>query len=375
MRTAFKNFLTGRTKILLIILLPVIAAGLYYRHWVIYIAHLASHQYTALFNRVELSEADLKPRGRRKADLIAEARSYGSRIFGLESSNSFTEYVDLQRDTLGYNLTIAYRLQLKPVKFSFPLIGSFSYIGFFDAGLKDRWARRFKEKNYDVHESQIGAYSTLGWFDDPVYSTYLEFSDFRLVTIVLHEMAHEKLFFTDDTAVSESLASFIDQKAAVSFYKTVKGREISQRSKDRFNSEINSFNKTMNRTRQRLEKIFADSALTDAEKTRKKQLAYQKLQKELRADASEYRLLHAPQRLSEMTQLNNAVFLQYSRYNPGSDNGLDLIWQSCRRTEAPFRCYFSELEKLKSCPSETRYLLLKQQIRLPELIEKCGQTG
>lgn len=181
-----------------------------------YYAHLAKGQYQLLSQREKISaivadpSRDEKLRSRLKR--VAAARAWAIQALGLPDNGSYTLYADLGRPYVVWNVFAAPEFSLEPVQHCFLVVGCLAYRGYFDeAGAKAKSAELAAAGN-DVYVSGIPAYSTLGWFDDPVLSSMMRWDDEMLIGTVFHELAHQKLYVKNDTAFNESFASFVEEE-------------------------------------------------------------------------------------------------------------------------------------------------------------------
>lgn len=154
---------------------------------------------------------------RQKLILVRDARQYAISL-GLNPGNSFTKYARVDREYLSWLV-----LGSRPDKFElfmwwFPIVGSVPYKGYFEKEDADAEALRLERKGFETWVRGSEAFSSLGWFDDPVLSTTLKNSPPDIVNTVLHESFHTTLWVADQVAFNESLANFIGCQAATAFF-------------------------------------------------------------------------------------------------------------------------------------------------------------
>ena len=142
----------------------------------------------------------------RKLALVLKARRFASRDLGLPDNGSYRSYVALDRPFVVWSVFATPRLSLQPVKWCYPLIGCVSYRGYFSKQAADAFAAGLAHKGDDVYVGGVAAYSTLGWFDDPVLSSMLRWDDTRIAQVIFHELAHQELYVKGDTAFDEAFA-------------------------------------------------------------------------------------------------------------------------------------------------------------------------
>jgi predicted aminopeptidase len=146
------------------------------------------------------------PATRAKLALAADARRFATTALALPDNPSYLRYTDLGRPFVVWNVFAAPALSLEPVRSCFPVVGCLDYRGYFREHRAREHARDLAAAGNDVYVGGVAAYSTLGWFADPLLSTMLAWDDRRLVTTIFHELAHQQVYVRDDTTFNESFA-------------------------------------------------------------------------------------------------------------------------------------------------------------------------
>ena len=149
---------------------------------------------------------------RERLGKVLDARAFATQHLGLPDNDSYTEYADLKRPYVVWNVFATPELSLKPIEHCFLFVGCLAYRGYFDQQQAQEKADELKLLGNDVYVGGIPAYSTLGWFDDPVINTMMNWSDAVLISTVFHELAHQQLYIKDDTVFNESFANFVGEE-------------------------------------------------------------------------------------------------------------------------------------------------------------------
>jgi predicted aminopeptidase len=152
-----------------------------------------------------------------KLELIVKARDYAANTIGLDAGNSYTTFYDTAGDPLAFNLSAAARDRLEAKTWTFPVIGQVPYLAFFDESYMQLVEALLKLEGYDTYTYELDAYSTLGFFDDPVRSTMLRRNKLSLADTIIHELLHNTIYRPNDTEFNESLATFVGRRGAVAF--------------------------------------------------------------------------------------------------------------------------------------------------------------
>ncbi len=159
-----------------------------------------------------LEDPHTDPRLAARLRLALQARRFASQELGLPDNRSYTGYVQLDRDYVVWNVFAAPRFSVQAVPQCFPIAGCVAYRGWFSERAAEADAARWRRRGDDVWVGGVPAYSTLGWFADPVLSSMLRWDDDELAGTIFHELAHQLIYVKGDSALNESFASFVQRQ-------------------------------------------------------------------------------------------------------------------------------------------------------------------
>ena len=145
--------------------------------------------------------------------IILEILTFADQQLQLPVGGNFSHYVEIDRPFVVWNVFAAGELSFEPRTWCYPIVGCASYRGYFDQSKADAYAKKLRGDGGDIYVGGISAYSTLGWVDDPVLSTFVWRNDKQLPALIFHELAHRILYVSGDTEFNESFASAVERIA------------------------------------------------------------------------------------------------------------------------------------------------------------------
>jgi predicted aminopeptidase len=146
----------------------------------------------------------------RRLTYALTARAYASHELALPDNRSYRRYADLQRPYVTWTVHATPELSLKPLHWCFPVAGCVDYRGYFSERDAQDFATRLRQDGHDVYVAGVDAYSTLGWFSDPLPSPVLRRSDVEVAGVIFHELAHQELYLRGDSTFNESFATTVE---------------------------------------------------------------------------------------------------------------------------------------------------------------------
>ena len=252
---------------------------------------------------------------RRRLILARELREFASRRLALPDNGSYRSYVDVGRRQVAYNVFAAPRLSLRAKTWCFPLLGCVAYRGYFSEQAARDYAAGLERQGYDVFVGGVPAYSTLGWFDDPLLSTFLGWSPGRLAELMFHELAHQQLYIADDTAFNESFATAVGQLGAELWLADKPLQQQVYRQRRRYRKQ---FAELVLASKQKLAQLYASGLPIQEQRVAKDRLFDELRQGYERLKDSEWQGYSGYDRwfASELNNAKLAAFSSYSRYVP-----------------------------------------------------------
>lgn len=215
---------------------------------------------------------------RERLQLVQKIRSYASSELRLPDNGSYTRYSDLKRPFVLWNIFATPELSLKLLSWCFPFAGCVSYRGYYDQAEAEAYAAQLRADGYEVYVAGIPAYSTLGWFDDPVLSSFIHYNEGELARLVFHELAHQVLYLQGDSTFNESFATAVEE-IGVRRWLQARGDRRQIEAYEVHVKRRSQFLDLLRKHRAALEKVYAGDG-SDDEKRAGKQKVFEALQAE-----------------------------------------------------------------------------------------------
>ncbi len=161
---------------------------------------------------------------RRQLELVTELRKFAKNKLSLDVGKAYSKYKHLDRSTAVWVVYAAPRFSTKLETWRYPIVGEYQSKGFFSKPMAKEYSDKLHSQGFDVYVGEAIAYSTLGWFSDPLLSTFLNGSDEELAEILFHELAHRTYYLKGDTTFNESFATAFSQNS-IQLWLKEKGKE------------------------------------------------------------------------------------------------------------------------------------------------------
>lgn len=215
-----------------------------------------------------ITNPNTDPTLRQKLRTIENIRQFATDHLALPGHSSYGRYADLGRDHVVWVLHAAEEFSLKPKTWRYPLLGDLDYRGYFKKEDTLALVTQLRGQGYDVHSGGVTAYSTLGWFHDPVLNTFVRDADTDLAELLFHELTHRRLFRRGQTMFNESMANAIAEEG-VKRWLAHQGRTTELKNYEARLVRRMQFYQQIDTTRKRLDALY-QSSIPDPEKRRRK---------------------------------------------------------------------------------------------------------
>jgi predicted aminopeptidase len=247
-----------------------------------YYSQAISGQYEILVSEMPIrnlvADPATPPKLKLKLEQALKLLEFASHELHLPAEGNYRKYVDLHRPYVVWNVNVAPALSLRPKTWWFPVVGSASYRGYFKEEAAQNYGRLWEKKGWDVYIDGVQAYSTLGWFHDPLLNTYIYESEASLADLIFHELAHQRLYVAGDTDFNEAFAMTV-AGAGVRRWFEASHDTNSYQSYQRNLAHERDFVDLIMAARGQLEAVYANPNLTGAVKLQRKTELVQELRR------------------------------------------------------------------------------------------------
>lgn len=258
------------------------------------------------------------PRIRALLTEVPKVKAFGER-FGMKPTRNYETYVKLDRDAVVYVVSACHPLRFEPREWKFPIVGGFPYLGFYSREGAEEYAAKLRAENLDVDVRGASAYSTLGWFRDPILSTMIpegEGAAGDLIEVVLHESLHATVYVNHQAFFNESLASFVSEALTPVYLEETRGKGSAE--EKRYLADLDwqrKYYARMHDAYEALDRVYR-SGEPDSAKLAKKEEVIEKLRADVKWRAGR--------------PLNNATLIGFREYG-GNRDTFDRLFDRCGR--------------------------------------------
>nr|BFD58530.1 aminopeptidase [Bdellovibrio sp. CKG001] len=320
-------------------------------------------QMKLLGSRVPLNEAledpNLDEAKKRKLRLAEEARVFAERELHLATSKNYTAYVELGRPYVTYVVSAAPKWELKHYQWSYPFMGKMPYKGFFNEADAVEEERSLQQEGLDTYMRGVSAYSTLGWFNDPILSSMLRYDDYDLVNTIIHETVHATLYIKHAADFNERLATFLGNKGAELFYLKKEGADSKTLKQIQLENEDNKLFSTFISSELKLLEQWYKELPPDERKEEKRSERIREIQKKFAAEVIPQLKTDNYKKFGE-ARLNNARLLVYKTYLQDLSD-FESLYNLVGQDYSKFIESCRSLEKTQDPASALKAILAKMQ--------------
>jgi predicted aminopeptidase len=300
-----------------------------------------------------LDDPDTPEKLKEKLRLVMDIRTFAKDKLFLPVKNQYLSFVELERPFAGWNIWATPEFSFAPKTWCYPIIGCAVYRGYFSKKDAIDYGQQLEAQGYDVYIGGVAAYSTLGWLNDPVFSTFIYRSDIKLAALIFHELSHHLLYVGDDTTFNESFAIAVEQESLRRWMATRDNLKASEDYTMDYRRR-RQFIDLVTKYRKELETLYARD-LPTPEKRRAKAAVFEKLK-------DEYRLLkqhwggYSGYDLWMSRKMTNAKLISVSTYHDLVPEFLGLL-KTCNND---LKVFYKKCQNLSKKSKEERLAFLEK---------------
>jgi len=299
-----------------------------------------------------LNDNNLEESSRTQLKNAIAIRQYASKRLFLPDNDSYSSYVKLEKPFVVWNVVAAPELSLEPHEWCFPVVGCVAYRGYYSEEKAKKYTAGLIKQELDVYVGGSPAYSTLGWFDDPILSSMMNRGNILLAELIFHELAHQVLYFKNDTEFNEAFADSVGEFGVYQWLKDTQPEALPRykawlKRKDQFLHLVHN-------TSDQLRAVYS-SNLSDAVKRSRKHEIIQSMRNQYSALKTKWDGFTGFDKWFE-TPINNArlaTIAVYRDHVPDFKRWIDGCNGDLKR-------YYSSMKKLKNIPKDERHQRLSK---------------
>jgi predicted aminopeptidase len=299
-----------------------------------------------------LSDPGTTPSLRMRLATARQIRLYAVQHLALPDNQSYKNYTALSRPYVVWNVVATPELSLEPLQWCFPVAGCVNYRGYYGRDDAQAYARQLRAEGNDVQVGGVTAYSTLGWFNDPLISTFINYPDAELARLIFHELSHQVVYVPGDSQFNESFASAVEE-AGVELWLEHFGNAAMRENFVKYTVRKQEFLQLLIRCRRALESNYASDAPIPAKRAakarlfRQLKLDYLALKESWGGYAGYDRFFAEP-----LSNAHLAAVATYNDFVPG--------FRSLLARERSFGNFYAAVRRIAALEREERHRLLRQ---------------
>ncbi|WP_036170755.1 aminopeptidase [Massilia sp. 9096] len=293
---------------------------------------------------------------RHRLETARQIRRFAVSEMALPDNNSYKTYTALKRPYVLWNVVATPELSLRPLEWCFPVAGCVDYRGYYSKDAAMAYAKQLRAEGDDVEVGGVAAYSTLGWFSDPLISTFINYPDGELARMIFHELAHQVVYAPGDSQFNESFASTVEEVGVERWMERF-GNQQMRDAYARYQSRKKDFLALLMKYRKALEQNYALIDRSDAEKRVVKARLFQELKDEYQVLKGNWGGYVGYDRFFEQP-LSNAHLASIATYE-------DFVpaFRTLLQREGSFPRFYKEVKRLSELDRADRHRILKAMSR------------
>ncbi len=294
------------------------------------------------------------PNLKAKLEQVLKIRQFAARELKLPADDNYLNYADLHRPYVVWNVNVAPPLSLEAKTWWFPVVGSASYRGYFNEQAARRYARTWELKGWDVYVGGVQAYSTLGWFHDPLLNTFILQSEADLADLIFHELGHQRLFVAGDTDFNEAFAMTVAAAGVRRWFQSSQNTSGYEEYRRNLEHEHDFVNLVM-ASRDELQTAYAQAGAPDSAKLQRKAEIIRELRGKYAALKTRWGVNQSGYDLWFAEPINNAKLNTISAY-------YDLVpaFEALLHAQGgDMEKFYAAVEDLSKMPLERRHAALR----------------
>ena len=282
-----------------------------------------------------------------------EARKFASEVLKLPENDSYRNYVDIGRDYVVWTVVATPPYSIKPKEWCFIIVGCLSYRGYFSKQSAEDFAAELRKRNMDVYVAGTKAYSTLGWFDDPLLNTMLYKSEAYRIGIIFHELAHQQMYADSDTAFNEAFATTVELQGIKHWFTLADKQQlyadyVAAKNRDK------DFKNLLKQAQENLKSIYALEQSDNVLESKKMQV-FKKLKNQYQKFKQRWSDYNGYDKWMSQP-LNNAHLALVATYN----NWVPALSQLFEQSNHDYKIFYKKIEQLKDLDKQQREVKLNK---------------